>query len=115
MNNPIESKCACACHENKLNKQYIHDTACCENINGVLAQPTELENWEVEFALAVKNTPTGAILDSDYWIKKINSLLLSQKQSLITSLEGELLKAESVGEHTGCVFIADILELFNKQ
>lgn len=30
----LVEKCFCCCHENKLNKPYMHDTKCCEDING---------------------------------------------------------------------------------
>ena len=37
--NPQE--CKCACHEDKLNKPYAHDTSCCKEMNGDVEKPQE--------------------------------------------------------------------------
>lgn len=33
-----ESRCKCACHENKLKKPYLHSDTCCSSMNGYVEQ-----------------------------------------------------------------------------
>ena len=42
----LQSSCVCACHENKLEKAYVHDTKCCDTMNGYVDQPQEMRRVE---------------------------------------------------------------------
>ena len=42
LSNKETNNCKCACHENKLNKPYDHDTICCENMNGTVIKETKV-------------------------------------------------------------------------
>lgn len=41
-------KCECICHENKLGKPYQHDTKCCDDMNGMVAEESG-ESWRERF------------------------------------------------------------------
>jgi hypothetical protein len=46
-NTPSDNpQCLCARHDNKLNKPYDHDIACCGNMNGVVSNPQRSELYQ---------------------------------------------------------------------
>lgn len=75
---PPKSRCSCACHDNKLNKPYEHDTECCENMNGFISPKEEIKELENKLNLYCDNALCkceGNQIKTNEIIQTLNKLL----------------------------------------
>lgn len=78
----ILNGCVCACHENKLNKPYEHETKCCDKMNGA-TESTE-ESWEegfrdLYFSLNKSDSNTDYYENTPRLVDFISRLILSER------------------------------------
>ena len=91
-----ENICKCACHENKLEKPYGHNTRCCENINGYLE--SEENGWRDNFIRDVASVVPRPKSEVSYRLNEgISQELTQQKKEqakIYTDILAKELKAQ---------------------